>query len=76
MPFGTVPYFVVFLVLFFPFSDHLLFSPGKASLAVWITILRFMLDLPEPKYITSQPDAKVKLAESIITLLSMAITSI
>ena len=28
-------------------------------MAVWITILRFMGDLPEPKYITSQPDAKV-----------------
>lgn len=37
----------------------------KASLAVWITILRFMGDLPEPKYITSQPDSKVRNANTL-----------
>ena len=30
----------------------------QASLAVWITILRFMGDLPEPKYHTSMVEAK------------------
>nr|XP_058950063.1 unconventional myosin-VIIa-like [Pocillopora verrucosa] len=33
-------------------------ADSMAALAVWITILRFMGDLPEPKYITSQPDVK------------------
>ncbi|KAL9964836.1 hypothetical protein ACROYT_G028531 [Oculina patagonica] len=33
-------------------------ADSMAALAVWITILRFMGDLPEPKYITSQPDTK------------------
>ena len=37
----------------------------QAALAVWITILRFMGDLPEPKYITSQPDVKVKLHKDL-----------
>ena len=31
----------------------------QAALAVWITVLRFMGDLPDPKLITSQPDIKV-----------------
>ena len=31
-----------------------------ASLAVWITILRFMGDLPEPKYHTAITDTKVR----------------
>ena len=30
-----------------------------AALAVWITILRFMGDLPEPKYHTSMSDSRV-----------------
>lgn len=31
----------------------------QAALAVWITILRFMGDLPEPKYHTAMSDAQV-----------------
>ncbi len=30
----------------------------QAALAVWITILRFMGDFPEPKYHTSMADVK------------------
>lgn len=33
-------------------------ADSMAALAVWITILRFMGDLPEPKFITSQPESK------------------
>ncbi|EDO35658.1 predicted protein [Nematostella vectensis] len=34
-------------------------ADSMAALAVWITILRFMGDLPEPKFITSSVDNKV-----------------
>ena len=34
-----------------------------ASLAVWITILRFMGDLPEPKYHTAITDTKVRVLD-------------
>ena len=33
-----------------------IYSVVKASLALWITILRFMGDLPEPKYHTMDRD--------------------
>ncbi|XP_029197955.2 unconventional myosin-VIIa-like [Acropora muricata] len=33
-------------------------ADSMAALAVWITVLRFMGDLPDPKLITSQPDIK------------------
>lgn len=34
--------------------------PPQAALAVWITILRFMGDLPEPKYHTAISDGSEK----------------
>ncbi|MGH0180352.1 UNVERIFIED_CONTAM: hypothetical protein FKN15_003741 [Acipenser sinensis] len=34
---------------------------GEAALAVWITILRFMGDLPEPKYHTAMSDGSEKI---------------
>lgn len=33
----------------------------QAALAVWITILRFMGDLPEPKYHTAMSDGSEKI---------------
>lgn len=35
--------------------------PAQASLAVWITVLRFMGDLPEPKYHTAISDGSEKI---------------
>uniref|UniRef100_A0A672PTZ9 Unconventional myosin-VIIa-like n=1 Tax=Sinocyclocheilus grahami TaxID=75366 RepID=A0A672PTZ9_SINGR len=44
------------------FSDYFLFSFVLcAALAVWITILRFMGDLPEPKYHTAISDGSEKI---------------
>lgn len=44
---------------------HVFICIFQAALAVWITILRFMGDLPEPKYITSQPESKVTEVSSL-----------
>lgn len=35
--------------------------PAQAALAVWITVLRFMGDLPEPKYHTAISDGSEKI---------------
>jgi myosin-7 len=43
-------------------SDHL------ATLAVWITILRFMGDLPEPKVYTASQEARVSLGVKLFFL--------
>jgi len=36
-------------------------SASQAALAVWITILRFMGDLPEPRYHTAMSDGSEKI---------------
>ena len=36
-------------------------APVQAALAVWITVLRFMGDLPEPKYHTAISDGSEKI---------------
>lgn len=41
-------------------SDHM------AALAVWITILRFMGDLPEPKIFTATQDTRVIIPKSLV----------
>lgn len=38
-----------------------LWKQKQAALAVWITILRFMGDLPEPKYHTAMSDGSEKI---------------
>lgn len=41
--------------------EFLISVPAQASLAVWITVLRFMGDLPEPKYHTAISDGSEKI---------------
>lgn len=38
-----------------------MFLPVQAALAVWVTILRFMGDMPEPKYQISLSDGSEKI---------------
>lgn len=40
---------------------ELIFPFKQAALAVWITVLRFMGDLPEPKYHTAMSDGGEKI---------------
>lgn len=42
-------------------DGYLFCAPIKAALAVWITVLRFMGDLPEPKYHTAISDGSEKI---------------
>lgn len=44
-----------------PKTSVFYFCLGQAALAVWITILRFMGDLPEPKYHTAITDGSEKI---------------
>lgn len=38
-----------------------MFVSGQAALAVWVTVLRFMGDMPEPKYQSSLSDGSEKI---------------
>lgn len=42
----TLPYIIAIML---PCIHNFLSGPTQAALAVWITVLRFMGDLPEPK---------------------------
>lgn len=43
-------------------ANHgVMFLPVQAALAVWVTVLRFMGDMPEPKYQISLSDGTEKI---------------